>query len=432
MPEDQVDIGGLSNIETLNILRELLAHGAQLQLGDILALLRRSRSTDPRDMVYGLLGLVTGNYIRPDYSRATIQDVYLSLVRQCIFEEKSLDIITLCRNPLTNTQHPSWIPDWAGSSWVLGYADDYKVMQDPGPDPPPFPLILKYGSGELLKNFTTVDDQEAVFGSGSTPLKFTAWSADGSTTPRATLQQNPPALSASGVAIGTIGSLGIFTYRGDDDGEIFFYDILSGWEDMILQKYGNSRDTRTGKTVIDVFDQSLDVIINHISSSDIDMAQEIEEKLQKRKVQKTEREKKHHRNETIYVGGGSLVEAFIRTITADTDAYFQRITPAKFDAFWDVESTGGLTWGMEIYALTFATNRRFFISDNGYIGLAPIRAQIGDQVCILYGCSVPVVLRKEDGYAKLIGEAYCHGLMDGRAVAMVEDGYWKDEQWVIQ
>lgn len=172
-------------------------------------------------------------------------------------------------------------------------------------------------------------------------------------------------------------------------------------------------------------------MIDHIRSNNLDIAQEREGKLQTRLKQKIEREK-YHQNEALYVGGGNVVEAFVRTITADTYAYFQRISPAKFDAFWNTESTGSLDWAMEIYALTFATNRRLFITDNGYIGLASIRARIGDQVCVLYGCSVPVVLREEDGCVELIGEAYCHGLMDGRAVAMVEDGSLKDEQCVIQ
>jgi hypothetical protein len=56
------------------------------------------------------------------------------------------------------------------------------------------------------------------------------------------------------------------------------------------------------------------------------------------------------------------------------------------------------------------------------IGLAPQEAKPGDQVCILYGCSVPVVLRKHsendgvDSYWKLIGDAYVHDFMDGEGI----------------
>lgn len=56
----------------------------------------------------------------------------------------------------------------------------------------------------------------------------------------------------------------------------------------------------------------------------------------------------------------------------------------------------------------------------GRLGLAPKAAKQGDIICILFGCSVPVLLRKrgeehEDGYI-FIGECYLHGVMDGEAV----------------
>lgn len=71
-------------------------------------------------------------------------------------------------------------------------------------------------------------------------------------------------------------------------------------------------------------------------------------------------------------------------------------------------------------------NRRTFLGDiddgtqNVMGGLISQAAKVGDAICILYGCSVPVVLRKmkdNDGawYWKLIGEAYVHGFMDGQA-----------------
>jgi hypothetical protein len=51
-------------------------------------------------------------------------------------------------------------------------------------------------------------------------------------------------------------------------------------------------------------------------------------------------------------------------------------------------------------------------------GLAPESARNEDLVCILLGCSVPVILRRmsEDKYS-LIGEAYVHGKMQGEAMS---------------
>jgi len=56
-------------------------------------------------------------------------------------------------------------------------------------------------------------------------------------------------------------------------------------------------------------------------------------------------------------------------------------------------------------------------------GLVPEDTQTGDELCILFGCTVPVVLRKVVGLQlsqplyELIGEAYIHGKMDGEALA---------------
>jgi hypothetical protein len=47
-------------------------------------------------------------------------------------------------------------------------------------------------------------------------------------------------------------------------------------------------------------------------------------------------------------------------------------------------------------------------------------AMADDIICILYGCSVPVVLRQQKGengcFYQLVGEYYVHGMMDGGAV----------------
>jgi hypothetical protein len=72
-------------------------------------------------------------------------------------------------------------------------------------------------------------------------------------------------------------------------------------------------------------------------------------------------------------------------------------------------------------------NRRTFRSRENkgseapLIGLIPQDAKIGDQLCILYGCSVPVVLRKLPSTKnelcwQLIGDAYVDGHMDGEAI----------------
>ncbi len=66
-----------------------------------------------------------------------------------------------------------------------------------------------------------------------------------------------------------------------------------------------------------------------------------------------------------------------------------------------------------------SVHKRLLFTHNGFIGMAPRDTRKGDIVCLLLGCSVPVVLREriEGGY-ELVGEAYVHGIMKGEAMTM--------------
>ena len=61
------------------------------------------------------------------------------------------------------------------------------------------------------------------------------------------------------------------------------------------------------------------------------------------------------------------------------------------------------------------------------LGLAPQLTKKRDLICILYGCSVPVVLRKHcagesDEHYSFIGECYVHGIMEGEAFDLISVG----------
>jgi hypothetical protein len=66
---------------------------------------------------------------------------------------------------------------------------------------------------------------------------------------------------------------------------------------------------------------------------------------------------------------------------------------------------------------------RLIVTCNGKIGVAPIKAMKGDIVCVLFGCSVPVVLRRrsdlEDSWA-FVGECFLDGYMEGQCLAQVD------------
>jgi hypothetical protein len=67
--------------------------------------------------------------------------------------------------------------------------------------------------------------------------------------------------------------------------------------------------------------------------------------------------------------------------------------------------------------------RRLLVTDKGYIGVVDPKAQKGDIIVVLYGCSVPLMLRpRNEGGFMLIGEAYVHGIMQGEAMEWLKNG----------
>ena len=78
--------------------------------------------------------------------------------------------------------------------------------------------------------------------------------------------------------------------------------------------------------------------------------------------------------------------------------------------------------------------RRLITTESDLLGLAPAETKKRDLICILYGCSVPVVLRMHSKdktgkeYFQFIGECYVHGLMDGEAFDIQKDEKDKREK----
>lgn len=66
------------------------------------------------------------------------------------------------------------------------------------------------------------------------------------------------------------------------------------------------------------------------------------------------------------------------------------------------------------YANKMMIGRTLAMMANGLLGLVPEDARPGDIICVLFGFSVPLVLRPDEGSAfKVVGECYVDGIMSG-------------------
>jgi Heterokaryon incompatibility protein (HET) len=146
-----------------------------------------------------------------------------------------------------------------------------------------------------------------------------------------------------------------------------------------------------------------------------------------------------------YPTGCDPLHAWIRTVTADLGgrlAGVGRINKETLEGFelahcWDDTSTDAKrpliaakerekddwdAWFLDISqrfadaVASLSVMRTFFISSKGYMGMGPEPLRVGDLICVILGCSVPLLIRKLGDHHVLVGECFVWGLMDGEAL----------------
>lgn len=101
---------GLSDRE---VFQDLLA---------VMRICRRKLSSDPKDKVFGILGVLDErirNEIKVDYA-IPVKDVYINVFRTVVEKTQSLDILCEAIHFPTYTNNnnlPSWVPDWSHIWW---------------------------------------------------------------------------------------------------------------------------------------------------------------------------------------------------------------------------------------------------------------------------------------------------------------------------
>lgn len=113
---------------------------------------------------------------------------------------------------------------------------------------------------------------------------------------------------------------------------------------------------------------------------------------------------KQHHGEHYPRGNCSYDQALDKTLVCDRNGNNERLASNDI-GFQDLKAAAAAGGGDMMKSLRGRferrsmdqhfqrLHRRFMVSRDGSIGLVPPETQVGDVVCILYGCSVPVVLR---------------------------------------
>ncbi|KAF5658715.1 Heterokaryon incompatibility protein [Fusarium heterosporum] len=315
-------------------------------LRDLLEGLRPRLAMDPRDKVFGLLGIsdVDRAYwgdrgMSVDYSMS-ITDVFAQATDEIIKSDTSdLNVIWSARQRNEEPEWPSWVPDW-------------RLRTGTG---------CQWGIGEPLKQ------------SGQSNGRHTYIPTD-----------DLHSLAVRGKIVGRV----IYKSEYRHFGEIFQHSHLHEVHDACMQRLSSYP---TGEDVKTAFGLTL-------------------------------------------IGGLPLTRSLRKketTVETYADMYMEfynitqmpRDTPEQSalreEALNKCYAVGlDLTWLEEFMAAY--CERRFVVTDSGYMGLAHHEVLEGDVVAAVVGLAWPCVLRpksdKHEDDFEFIGDAYCHGIMNGEAV----------------
>lgn len=153
---------GVNSSEDIRIVVTMVYNLTRVMDGTLLELLANMRHTtcvDPRDRVYGILGLLSKNgppiHIRPDYKKPVV-DVYMDLMLYWMHISRDLGLLHLCRYDTNMQSWPSWIPclmDLPKSNGIFSNASgssmcDVELLED---------RILS-AKGMCLSQITMVDE----------------------------------------------------------------------------------------------------------------------------------------------------------------------------------------------------------------------------------------------------------------------------------
>ncbi|KAK2596144.1 hypothetical protein QQS21_006421 [Conoideocrella luteorostrata] len=337
-------------------------------------------TSDPRDTIYALLALARGSSpslqspsLRPDYSSPPLQ-TYMEFVRYCVITGGSLDIV--CRHwalPLKNFPF-RWT--WRDSS----RGDKASVL------------------GRILPTWIGLASNSA-FGP---PSRFTG-------------RLNGDSL---------VGSPGKAVYNACRGSHL---DVRFG-EELVEQTAAVAGTKMNGSMsamgmAIGVVSKATSRVVDGIISDDClellgwqqdDDVNTIPDQLWRTMVGNRNHEgqppPRWYRRACMYC---------LRMTTAEGDLNIMKLVEASQlpnTVLHFLRRVQAVVWSRK-----FLTCQNLRANGSPFIGLGPRYAKEGDLLCILFGCSVPVLLRRLDQSPKygLVGECYIHGIMDGEIMTIL-------------
>lgn len=358
---------------------------ARLSIPALAAYCCTNEAINDLDRLYGLHGLANTDrdLLEIDYSKS-VDEIYFRYTKSFIEKHKSLDLMVFASIflPSADSSLPSWVPDW---------------RRTPPSGLLVLPLMVSQSGNNELGNLRP---PSTLYSSTHT----ICYSAAGNKS--ATYKFQGSALSVSGIALDYLNIPGDGREKqgrglGNDSG-LLDAQLTMSTEDILISVCRSlvlarrDRYLRFAMPTKDFLEDFLALCALSISGATTVESSFLEWFALMRHCEF------HRRNlETLI----SLHLKETRTdIPISAPNQDHHIQDSFFGRFYDTIVRMSLN-------LTF--------TQNGRVGMVPPSARHGDVVCILYGCSVPVLLRKTQGENtyRLVGECFIDQCMSGEALS---------------
>ncbi|KAK7753719.1 hypothetical protein SLS62_004342 [Diatrype stigma] len=89
-----------------------------------------------------------------------------------------------------------------------------------------------------------------------------------------------------------------------------------------------------------------------------------------------------------------------------------------------------LSYAFEL-AKIIKLKRSIFVTEAGYIGVGPVDLRKGDEIRVLFGCRVPLLIRRVKRKLRVVGACFVYGMMDGEMVQKMHDGDFTPERFCL-
>ncbi|KAF1967310.1 hypothetical protein BU23DRAFT_573334 [Bimuria novae-zelandiae CBS 107.79] len=371
----------------------------------LLAYLGDHFSTDPRDRIYSLVGLVSDADIlgSPNYD-ASVASLYTNFVKSFVDKHRSLDVICFAtrftdpEDTRSEEKLPSWVPNWSVPVTPL-------VV----------PLMVSQGAREHIGNLRP------------------HWACKHSASYAASLEQKPEVsfsanlneMKSHGIILDVLDGLSqVSSWATPTTNEQRKHDALT--QPTSIHHLPTRRLLhRTAQRNVDIVESVMrclvldrkDHYMNHSAPPTrfISELRSLVDEATRGKAQKfTHFKTWFQANRFFKVNGSDLDTLFKGTFSPRIPSAHELPEPS-----YRSDISERQTFASRFHDTAVKMAMRFAVTEHGLLVMTPNRSKKGDVISILYGCSVPVVLRKYDktDQYQFIGECYVDGYMNGEALS---------------